>query len=276
MPSTLDWIPGKLLQQLIFSKYKTGKTWCALTFPRPNVMDFDRGIATARNPEFVKQYGLLDIQYEQFRDKFDRRGVPTAHDAFDSACVYFDKWMALGKRDQFDTWVIDSGSTLGMAALYKSIILLGNAEATKEFGQRSGTWTAAKKHGLIIPKIQDYGAERSQMEQFVAMVMDSDKNFVLVCHEKELTDDEGNLVGIVPLLTGKSVETVPIMFDEVYSVESKPVGMERTYTLITHPIGVRKVGTRYGVPDGTPATYEGIKAALDKIRAEQQAQAHKG
>ena len=274
MPSILDWEPGKLVQALVFGRYKTGKTWGALTFPRPNVMDFDRGIATARNPEFVKKHGLkTDLIFEQFTDKFDKRGVPTTHDAFDAACVYFDKWMGVGYRDKFDTWVVDSGTTLSRASKYKAIILLGGSDAVAQFGQKSGTHAAAKKHGLIIPKVQDYGAERSMMEQFVGMVCDSGKHVLFLCHMKELSDKAGNLTDIVPLLTGQSVEVVPIMFDEVWITRTKPVGMEREYYLQTKPDGLRNCGSRYGLPEGTAFEWNAIETALGKIRAEQLKQA---
>jgi len=51
---------------------------------------------------------------------------------------------------------------------------------------------------LLVPKIQDYGAERSLVEQFVDMVMSTTKNVVLICHEYEQTDDGGNVLGFSP------------------------------------------------------------------------------
>jgi hypothetical protein len=110
MPNTKDWVPGKMIQVLVYGPKGSGKTWGALTFPRPNIMDFDKGIATVRHPAFVKKHGLLSIQYEQFTEKKMRGPIPLDHNAYDDACRYFDEWMAADKVDTFDTWVIGSST----------------------------------------------------------------------------------------------------------------------------------------------------------------------
>lgn len=269
MPRTRDWIPGNLVQVLAFGRYKVGKTWGALTFPRPNVMDFDRGIATARNPNFVKQHGMRDIIYEQFTDKVGRGGIPLTHDAFDGACRYFDEWMAPAKRDQFDTWVVDSGTTLSNCAMHKAVILLGGSKLSI----KSETHKEAKAYGVVIPRIQDYGAERSMMEQFVFMVRDSGKHVVMICHEKDLTNKQGDTIATVPLLTGRSIESIPIMFDEVWNIRAKPEGTGRKFYIQTMPDGLRNLGSRYGVPDGIKFEWDTINQALNTIRAIQLKQA---
>ncbi len=258
------------VQVLVVGPYKSGKTWGALTFPRPNFMDFDRGIITARNPNFVAKYGLRSIQYEQFRDKFDAHGVPTAHDAFDAACRYFDEWMGPGKRDRFDTWVIDSGTSLSKASAYKGIMIL----ADKGFaGAKSNTYDLAKKYGLVVLKKQDYGAERSQVEQFVQMVKDSGKHLVFVCHQKDEYNDAGSIVAQHPLLTGQSKQVVPAMFHEVYFMRTKPVGMEYERYIQTEADGLRSAGSRLGVPSGIAWDYDAIRAALDTIKEQHTSQA---
>lgn len=281
MPSTLDWTPTEALQILLFGRYKTGKTFGALTFPRPVVLDFDRGIATSRNPEFVKKWGLRDIQYEQFTDKVDSKGIPLSYDAFDTACRYFDEWMKLSGtwkgaptgRDRFDTWVIDSGTTLSTLANSKAIILLGAGGGKTKAA--SSTWAQAKNTGLIAGTKQDYGAERSMMEQFIKMVKDSGKHVILISHEKELRDNDGLITDVVPTFTGQSVERIPLMFDEVWRAESRPEGMSRRYHVRTHQFGTYKVGTRYGVPDETLWNFDAVTGALATIRSEQLAQAKK-
>ena len=75
MPNTRDWVPGDKIQALVYGKSGVGKTFGALSFPRPVVMDFDKGIATARNPVFVEKYGIRDIEYEQFAEKKYRPGL---------------------------------------------------------------------------------------------------------------------------------------------------------------------------------------------------------
>lgn len=260
MPMVADWKPGELYQILVYGTSKVGKTFGAYTFPRPIVMDFDKGIAVARNPDFVTKYGAVNFEYIQFTELNVKRGVPTAHNAFDDACKFFDAKMATGERDKFDTWVVDSGTTLSAHAQYKAIILMGQMKLSK-------THEMALQQGLIIPKIQDYGSERSLVEQFVDMVLSSGKNVVLICHEKEVTDDDGNVLRIEPLLTGKSSEAVPLKFNEVYRLRARKVGPEYKRLLMTQTDGISKVGSRMGVPDGTEWNYPALKAEMDKIKA---------
>lgn len=270
MPWIEDWKPDEAYQVLVYGQSKTGKTWGALTFPRPVVMDFDRGAATARNPEFVKKYGLRKIFFETFLETNTSKGIPLTHNAFDDACKFFDEWMKpSGKwrgvevgRNQFDTWVIDSGTTLSEHAQYKAVIVMGGMKL-------SHTHSDAIKHGLLVPKIQDYGSERSLVEQFIDMVKSSGKNVVLICHEKEQTDDNGNVTAVVPLLTGKSTESVPLKFDEVYNLRVKKVGLNIVRYLQTTPDGIRKVGSRYGIPNESEWNWDTVQAELAKIKAAQ-------
>lgn len=264
--STKDWTMPEVLQILIYGRSKVGKTWGALTFPRPCVMDFDRGIATSNHPEFIKQYGKRDILYHQFYDtKRDKGGVPLNHNALDDASRFFDEMMKPENVDRFDTWVVDTGTTLSEASMNKAIILLGGGGF---YGITSKTHTEAKKHGLVVPKIQDYGSERSMVEQFVQMVKDSGKHFIFICHEKERSDKAGNLIDICPLLTGKGVEAVMLKFDEVYSLKVEGNVRTRQRTLLTDSDGIRVAGSRYGIPAGTEWNYDSIKSALDKLRAQ--------
>ncbi len=280
MPYISEWKPTDPMQILVFGEYKAGKSWGAFTFPRPVVMDFDRGIATARNPDFIKKHGYTDgamkeIFYETFQEKnVNLKGIATKHNAFDDACKYFDEWMkAKGKwdgrevgRDQFDTWIIDSGTTLSEFAQTKAIIVMQSMSLSKT--QEKGV-----QHGLIVPKIQDYGSERSLVEQFIRMVKDSGKNVVLICHEKKLTDDSGTTKSIVPLLTGKSAVTVPLMFDEVYNLRGKVKGPDWVRYLQTVPDAIRNVGSRYGIPNETEWSWDALKKEVDKIHMQQTVEA---
>ncbi|MGH9061322.1 MAG: AAA family ATPase, partial [Acidimicrobiales bacterium] len=158
MPNIIDWTPAEKLKVLVFAPSKTGKTFGAATFPRPNFIDCDKGIATLRNPEFTAKHGLRSVEYEQFSERnLNSRGVPTQHNAFDDACKYFDKCMKADFRDRFDTWVIDSGTTLSEMAMNKAIVLLGS----KAMKMSSATHEQAINTGLVYPKQQDYGSERS-------------------------------------------------------------------------------------------------------------------
>jgi len=262
LKNTEDWEPGERVQLLVYGPSKSGKTFGALTFPRPCVMDFDRGIATANNPDFIKLYGKRKVLYEQFYDtKRVKGGVVMNHNAFDDACRFFDEMMSDDKRDMFDTWVVDSGTTLSDAALNKAIVLLGSGTFK---GISSKTHEEAKKHGLVVPKIQDYGSERSLVEQFVDMLLGADKHLVFICHEKVITNSDGVVTAVTPLLTGKGVEAVCLRFDEVYNLQVKGNAATRTRRLLTDSDGIRVAGSRYGIPSDIDWSWDSINAAFNK------------
>lgn len=264
MPNTKDLVPSSLIQSAIMGKSGRGKSWFSYTFPRPNIINFDNKMDVVKHPEFRKKYGDLSIEYQFFRERtVNNRAVVTAHNAFDDACRYFDDWMKPGKRDQFDTWIVDSGTTLSDAAMNKAIILLG----TNEFKKMSQTHNQAVSTGLVFPKKQDYGAERSMLEQFVRMVRDSGKHFLFIVHEKEIQDDAGNLVSVVPLLTGGSSEVVSGMFDNVWSITTKLSGFNLQRVLLTENDGIRNNKCPWGIGNIIDPDYAKLKAAIEKAQA---------
>lgn len=264
MPNIKDWNPGDQFQIVIYGKSGVGKTFLAGQWPRPRFIDFDRGIATLASPNFTQLYGKPDIEYFQPVERhLNNRGIPTTHNAFDDACKYFDMSMSDGERDKFDTWVLDTCTTLAQAARTKGIILLG----TPQYGNKSKTQTQALATGLIDVKQADYGSERNLVEQFIRMLRDSGKHVLILAHEKEVTDDRGNLTARVPLLTGQSSEVVSGMFDEVWRLTMSGVGATRKRSLQTETNTVNMAKTRLGVPDGTEGSYGSVRAALDGIKA---------
>lgn len=272
MPNVKDWVPGSIVQAAVIGRSGAGKTFGAGTFPRPNFIDFDRGIATLRHPDFVAKYGVRNVEYyHPVERSLNNRGVPTAHNAFDDACKYFDEWMKPGKRDQFDSWVVDTGTTLSNAAMNKAFILLGSPQ----FKRMSGTHDQALNTGLVFPKIQDYGSERSLVEQFVQMVKDSGKHFLFLCHEKEVTNDDGTVIGRTMLLTGKSPEVVGAMFDNVWFLTVSGAGSTLKRTLTTQYDGIRQAKSRLGVPNGTEFSWDAINSAMEVVRKAQTAAAAK-
>lgn len=257
--SSLNWKIADQVQVMVYGKGKTGKTFGAYSFPRPVSMDFDKGNATANNPAFIKKYGNKEIKFKKFYERDTKSGgVVVTHNAFDDACKFFDWMMSPAYVNSFDTWIIDSGTSLSEACLNKAIVLLG----TKEFHNMSKTHATALSTGLVFPKIQDYGSERSLVEQFIRMLLDSRKHVVFICHEKEVTNDDGQVTKIVPLLTGKGPDAVGLMFDEIYNLQVKIFGNERKRFLVTESDGLRMAGSRLGVPDGTEWSFESIHAAL--------------
>lgn len=261
MPNVRDWKHGDSFQALVYGRSGSGKTFGAGTFPRPLFMDFDRGIATLRNPAFVAKYGVRDITYEQFVETHTTKGgVVSQHEAFDKAFLFYERMMKDHSGD-FDTWVIDTATTLSEIALNKALIFMGQSKLSQ-------THAIAMTQGVVVPKIQDYGAERSLVEQFISMVKNSGKNTVVLCHEKELYEGD-TVVGRVPLLTGKGVEAVCLQFDEVYNLQTVKKGTETRRQVVTEAVGRNMAKSRLGIPTGTEWNWESIKSELDKISVAQ-------
>lgn len=279
MPVVQPWKPGALYKCLVFGMYKVGKTAGAGTFPRPNFIDCDRGVATLGSKWWRERWpDNPPAMFEQFKEQsIDKKtGVVIGHNAFDDACRYFDacmspkavKWRSTSdgqtyevSAEMFDTWVVDSLTTLSEFAMNKALVLLGD----KAFSATSNTLSQAKTHGMVFPKIQDYGSERSLVEQFIDMIRDSGKNVVILAHTKEITSSTGMVTDIVPLITGKGVQAISCKFDEIYQVRVKPEGTDRKRVLTTQSNGIIKVGTRYGLPNDTEWNYSEITKALTTL-----------
>ena len=279
MPSLASYRRSNKLQALVFGGYKSGKTAGAATFPNSVIIDCDKGIGTLTNPNLARfGYEKKVVHYEQFKDaERTNRGVVTKHTAFDNVCKYFDEWMKpAGKwpnpdgtvtdtgRDKFETWIIDSGTTLGDYAKAKAIILLGGTDFSAK--PLSHTHAAAVRTGMIVPKLQDFGAERSMLEQFIDMLLDSDKHVVLLSHEREQWEGEPpneKIVAITPMFTGQSAERIPLKFEEVWNLRVMKEGTGWRRYLQTEADGLRKCGSRLGLPDKTPFEFEVISKALN-------------
>lgn len=280
MPTITDLRRDLKLQLLVFGRYKMGKTEGAATFPRPNFISCDPGgMETVLSPGFRQRHPevkLEELRYEAFHEtKFDARGVNIVHEAYDNATRYFyacmnpkgEKWVSpsTGQTyqvhpDEFDTWVLDSATTLITLATNKAIQLLGDPSFAGK--ALSNTFTAAKARGLIVPKQQDFGAERSLTEQFIRLLLTSGKNVVVLCHEREQTDDAGRVTEIVPLLTGQSVERVPLMFSNVCRLVGQKEGPNYKRFLETQKSSIAQVGSRLEIPDKTEWNWPAIDKAI--------------
>lgn len=276
MPTLGTRVQSNQVQAVVYGPAKIGKTFGAGTFPRPNFIDFDAGIATLASPEFVKRYGWHpEIMYSDFTEGHTTAlGIVDKADALDQASRYFDKCMKPGEREKFDTWIIDTGTFLAEASMNKALVLLGGSGFK---GISSHTLAEGIEHGLIVPKLQDYGSERSMTEQFIRMVAAADKHFLFLCHDKEVRSDDGALQRIVPLLTGQSVDKVSAMFDDVWRVEKKKsvvngVAVDQR-VVRTQPSSAEKfmAGSRLGLPDGTLWEWPAIHAALEVNRLQRAA-----
>lgn len=273
MPTIAELRANEWSRILNYGQFKTGKTAGAATWPRCRILSLDPdGHQTLINPEMEKLFGYSKNVVDVFipkRTARNNRGIPTEYIAYDDTCRYFDESMT--KPDSFDTWILDSGTTLGDLARTKGVILLGGTL----LGPKPMSFTQANaiKTGMLLPRLQDFGAERSLLEQFIDMLLDTSKHVIVLAHEKEIWEGEGEdikRVGIGPMFTGQSAEKIPLKFSEVYNLRVQKEGDGFKRYLQTQPDGIRACGSRIGVPNGTLWNYTDWTAARRKLQTQTQ------
>ncbi len=253
-----QWDVNGVLVAILMAPPGMGKTFLAGTFPRPNFMDFDKKVAVLRNPEFLRQFGSKSIEYEQFPEPAlaNPKFVPTA---FDNACRYFDRWMAAGKRETFDTWVVDSGTSLTMVARAKALYVLGQTN-------RSKTLDKAQKYNMQVMEQADWGAERSLVEQFCRMIVESGKNVLINVHEKEI--EKGGVTSTVPLFTGDSKVVIPSMVPDVWHLRLGLKDNKTIRVLVGEPTGNYQIRSEMGIDRIEEPTYDKIVARIKQLQTE--------
>lgn len=261
MPNTRDLkTEDPIIQAVVMSPPGVGKTWLLCTFPRPNVFDFDGKIGVARNPDFIKRYGIRSIEYEQFFEGKRLKGIATSHQAYDNACRYFDMWMAPGKRELFDTWGIDSGTSLAEVSRNKAVAVLGGAK-------RSKTLDNALNSGLMIMEYQDWGGERSLTEQFIRMVKDSGKHLLVNVHQRETVNETGIVTQVKPLFTGQSADIIPSMFKDVWHLKVQGGGSTLKRVLTAEYNGITLARSELGIGVIDDPDYDKIIARIRERQA---------
>lgn len=256
--NTYQFDKNAVIQAIIMSPPGKGKTSLAATFPRPLFWDFDGKVEVARNPRFLRKYGVRSIIYEKFPEPAvaDPKKMPTA---YAKACLFFDEWTAPGKINQWDTAVIDSGTTLSIVARCQALMILGKL-------QRSKTLEKAQLHGMEAMEQSDWGAERSLVEKFVKQLLDTGKNVLLLVHEKEVV--KNGVTEIMPLFTGDSKTVIPAMFKDVWQLRPTIQNNQPAIKLVASPIGNVQVRSELGLDEVIDPDYEKIISRLHRLQDE--------
>jgi hypothetical protein len=259
---SIDW-----LHVLVYGKPGSGKTIFAHTFPRTRTLDFDKGmrsvlwairngIITGKTPDEVIFATIVESQRE-------KRGAIKRSSALDQACDQLDAWLAEDAAgNEWDTLVGDSGTALSDYTINKGLDENARLNLSKSKAD-SGT------SGMRVMRMQDWGSGSSLFQSFIDWCRSINKNFVLVCHEYESTNDNGTVVGIEPLLIGQLRQRIVKDFDEVYysDVRRKGVGAQATmeYVLQTQKDNLKVCKSRLGCLDPViPANYEHIRQAVEQ------------
>lgn len=177
---TLDKVSEPQVRVGIQGSPKTGKTFGALTFPNPIVLNLDRGLGAHHGRADVIEVPLYDIDYcktinPNHKDKYS---------LYTTLMEWFKKVASKLESDQ--TLVFDGGT--GLQNLYHD-------------------WYSQNKVYSSSGKIDDFAQWRLKIE-FFSSIMELFKtlkcHIVYITHESEKKDKDGGYTGkLRPLLTGQ-------------------------------------------------------------------------
>lgn len=228
----------------------SGKTQLAGGFPKPFFFDFDKGMATLA--------GRDGIEYETFRDApakngkaMPERGIYEYGKGWDQ---FIKKMNEIGEQ-------IDKGTCPYETLVFDSVTLMSQLVMNKIIKEDPKTTNGDN------PQIQHYGVESTKLKEAFDQITSWPLIKVMCAHIQRNTNELQNTVEMLPLLTGKFAARSAIYFDEVYFVEVErkvEAGKQvHKHVLRTHSTAImRQARSRYGVPDGTEASWTAIRSAV--------------
>ena len=174
----------------------TYKTRSLLTLPPSAfpvyVLDFDRGFWSIVN-EFPKQ---LQNQIRVWIPKrLDSSGSPIAYESAKN------KVEELYNDPTWKTIIVDSGTLL-----FDEIVSFGAAKGM--------TKSKTRISGVPIPTQNDYGTAHRLTINFLMVLVESERNIIVNCHESVIEDDRGAMKG-GPAMAKRLSEIAPRRFDEI-------------------------------------------------------------
>jgi len=176
---------GARFKMLLWGASGAGKTWLALQFPKPCVIDLEKGT-------------------EQYGGRFKFSVLPTVEaDSVGSAI----EWLLSNKHD-YQTLVIDP-VTVYWEALQKkwSDIFLSRNRSSKGF-----------KHEFYEMQVKDWNTLKSEHKEFIRNIHALDMNVIVTCRAKPLYDASGeNFMKLVGE-TFDGEKSLPYLFDVVVQV----------------------------------------------------------
>ncbi len=226
---------------LIFGDGGTHKTFTLAGVPNIFVFDFDAGMSIVRG---------RDVEYQTFKDapqswnSYPERGIFP----WGTAWAEFIKQLnIIGEKIDKGEMIpigIDSLTTLSSICMY----YIQKGDARRQSAPR---------------RIQDWGAQIQLMEMVMDQLTAWPVPVIVTAHAQRNTNAVSEMVEILPLLTGKLAGKVGIYFDEVYYATVKGSGTEKKFALQTESYGlIKQAKTRYGVKDGTEASWEAVRKQL--------------
>lgn len=251
-----DYPVAESLSFLWYGPAKSGKTFLAGSVgERSLYIDVGKSTPTLHSPAFIKRFGKFTGFYVPIAEEEPKEGfiVPDKATAYDRVCDCIDK--ALERiPDKFDVVVLDEATAFRRYGMLKAM------EIANKIG-RSKTIDRVHKTDVIIADVQDFGAEMSLTEQFVAGTIDLlkryNKHFIFIAHERntykksDKIGGEDTLTRVTPGFTGKThPDAISNMFDAVWHFE---IYNGDVYRIRTRGNNTLLAGDRFG---GVFAEYE--------------------
>lgn len=197
---------------------KTGKTYSALTFPNPVVIDLDTGLVGHKHRSDVIRLPFCDNEWIKSWYKYDANTIK--YPQRDAVLKWIETEGKKLEKDQ--TLIIDSWTTLN-----------------DFFDQQSDTSVEPKRYLTATGGIDERGFWAYKIEYFrdICILLKSLKCHVVVTfHEQDTRNASGQLIGkIEPLMQGKFVKKLGLYFTDYFRciVKAKVDPTDKTKTIGT-------------------------------------------
>lgn len=186
--------PDQYLRTLVYGPSGTGKTFSLRSARKPLFVDsFDPGGSVVLADLIAAGQAIVRAEFENEDPKH-----PSAFAKWDSS---LDAIEQSGLMAKFGTYVIDSATTWGQAAL--NLVL-------QKAGRAGGT-----------PQQNDWYPQMTLMEAGIRRVFKFPCDIIFICHNDTQKDEIVGKITRAPMLTGKSKIRIPLLFSEVYYSDTK-------------------------------------------------------
>lgn len=206
---------------LLYGDMGTGKTTMAVeTCRKPCLLhSFDPGGAESVNPKLIND-GLVFVDNRFERDDAKK---PVAFETWDKE---FERLLLGGFFNHIGTFILDSTTTWGQAAMYAVL---------KKAGRTAG-----------VPQQNDYLPQMTMLENAVKVMCALPCDVILTAHQKADKDEITGKISATPLLTGKLTQRIPLLFNEIYHMVAKETSKGTEYRVQTQACSTYMARTRMG------------------------------
>lgn len=207
---------------LIFGDVGTGKTSLIKTCPRPiHVDSFDPDGTTTIRDEIKQGWIVADTRWE-----LDDPDKPTQFVEFEKV---FDKRRADGYFNFFGTYVLDSLTTFGDAAMNGLLSKLGRKNGIPQTGKTGDN---------------DYVSQQKLIEPLIRQMLNLPCHVIILAHPDLRSDEDTGKKTVGPKVYGQLALKLPLMFSEIYCTQTEVSKEGLTYRLLTKQNGYFRCRSR--------------------------------